>query len=190
MIAKNGIDWTELGFVVHGECPEYKKYNVVIGKNVAFKKSYRDWNRWKNFSNVCEEWLDYDQFNKWYEENHYTVDGERTMLSYRFWNFRNQHIVPEECVFLPEKIYFLMQIYEKPDDELPRGVHIVKKSGKYEVNLTENNKSYYRESFETKEDALSAYENRKREKLIEIAENYKGILSEKIIDRLINFRLE
>ena len=189
MIAKNGINWTELGFVVYGECPEYKKYNVVTGRNVAFKKSYRDWHRWKNFSNVCGEWLDYNEFDKWYEENYYTVDGERSMLSYRFWNFRNQSISPEESVFLPEKIYFLMQIYEKAEDELPRGVHLVKKSGKYEVNLTENNKSYYRESFETKEEALSAYENKKREKLIEISEKYRGKIPEKVMDKIVNFRL-
>lgn len=190
MVTKNGIDWTELGFVVYGKCPEYKKYKIdSSGKNVAFKKSYRDWNRIKSHTNICEEWLVYDDFNKWFNENYYSVDGEKMMLSYRFWNLKNHRIVPEECIYLPRKIYYAMQIYNKSDETLPRGIY-KQKNLKYEVRLIENNKPYYTKIFKTKEEALSAYENKKREKLIEIAENYKGTVPQKVINRLLNFRLE
>ena len=193
MIAKNGIDWTELGFVVHGECPEYKKYNVVIGKNVAFKKSYRDWNRWKNFSNVCEEWLDFANFNEWFGENYYTVGDEIMDLCRNLLNQDNNEFSPNECVFIPRRIMQLITPKNLSKSGLPRGVGYRECSDTYYstcYKTVDGRPTTKRHSgFKTAEEAFAQYKKDKEDYIKEVAKEYADKLPRKVYRALMKYEV-
>ena len=122
MIAKNGIDWNTMGFTVYGECPEYKstlhktsKNHRNKDKNISYLPAYKAWttllriDRGTEYGRsgvLCEEWKDFDNFSKWYEKNHYEVDGERTFLTYKLFNPDNDYISPETTCYIPSSINY------------------------------------------------------------------------------------
>lgn len=122
MIAKNGLNWNAMGFTVYGECPKYKstlhktsKNHRNKDKNISFTPAYKMWSillridRGTEFGRsgvLCEEWKDFDNFSKWYDENYYAIDGERTELSYKLFDFENEYISPETTCYIPSSINY------------------------------------------------------------------------------------
>ena len=127
MIAKNGIDWNAMGFTVYGEFPEYKSTSYKISKakrdttrNISYLTSYRLWSRLLRIHRgkeenkrgiLCKEWEDFDVFDKWYNENHYTINDEKMELTYKLFDFDNELISPDTTCFLPQSIN---RIFYKP----------------------------------------------------------------------------
>ena len=104
------------------------KYNVgFIGytttKNEGKdKKSYKVWNSMleRCYSNkslihnptykdctVCDEWLCFENFEKWYNENYYEVDDEIMNLDKDILVKGNKIYSPETCCFVPKRINIL-----------------------------------------------------------------------------------
>lgn len=116
MIAKNGVNWEEWGFTVYGECPEYKHKrqgkNRHREKNISFLPSYKVWKRLvqddrgngDKKKTLCDEWKDFDNFQKWYAENYYVINGEEMRLFYNFFDKTNILLSPKTCVYLPRSI--------------------------------------------------------------------------------------
>lgn len=158
MIAKNGIDYEAMGFVVYGKCPEYKGYfrrkNMSKGKNVSFTSSYKLWSSLKNYAKLCEEWKEYSNFEKWYDENYYELSGERMELSYRFIDLYNEIYSPNMCCFLPKTL-----------------------------NLTLNRLG----SSSSEEGISDFWKTVLPKQYINIAEKYEKELPESIFEKLINF---
>lgn len=132
MIAKNGIDWNAMGFTVYGECPEYKstlhksnKAHRDKTRNISYLTSYRLWARllridrgteYNKSGILCEEWKDFDVFDKWYEENYYNINDEKMELTYKLYDFDNDLISPHTTCFLPQSInhiFYKPHYYEK-----------------------------------------------------------------------------
>ena len=134
MIAKNGIDYEAMGFVVYGECPEYKGYyrrrNMSKEKNISFTPSYKLWSSLKNYAKLCEEWKEYSNFEKWYDENYYQIDNDLMCLDKDILHKGNKIYNPNDCVFVNRIINNLFTKSNNIRGELPIGV---KKSsnGKY-----------------------------------------------------------
>ena len=146
MIAKNGIDWTAMGFTVYGECPEYgstkrKRNNVSheSKRNISFTPAYRLWanllqrdrgNEWSKII-LCEEWKNFENFEKWYNENYYDVGDDNMSFLCNLFDPENIYASPETCCFLPHSIKTknrrdarLKGLVEKYNDFLPEKVRI------------------------------------------------------------------
>ena len=52
---------------------------------------------------VCEEWHNFQNFAKWYEENYYKIDGETMALDKDILSKDNKIYSPETCIFVPKK---------------------------------------------------------------------------------------
>lgn len=144
MIGKNGIDWDAMGFTVYGECPAYgstkykrNKASNDSKRNITFTPAYKLWSRLiqKDRGNdypritLCEEWKDFYNFEKWYNENYYDVLEERMDFSYTFFNMDNTYVSAETSCFLPNSILFvnkmdcrLTELVEKYKDKMPEKV--------------------------------------------------------------------
>ena len=53
---------------------------------------------------VCEEWLNYSNFKKWFNDNYYEIEGEQMNLDKDILVKGNKIYSPETCVFVPKKI--------------------------------------------------------------------------------------
>ena len=101
----------------------YKEYKTVGNTTTTIKgkdkKSYQCWSNMlkrcynKNVHNkqptykdcsVCNEWLCYANFEKWYDENYYEIEGERTELDKDILFKGNKVYSPITCIFVPQRI--------------------------------------------------------------------------------------
>ena len=116
LIGKNGIDWTAMGFTVYGECPAYgstkrKRNNVSheSKRNISFTPAYKLWARLLQMDRgttyiLCEEWKQFENFEKWYNENYYEVEADSMEFTYRLFDVDNTILSPDTSCFLPRSI--------------------------------------------------------------------------------------
>lgn len=197
MIAKNGIDWDAMGFVVYGECPEYKgwkKINRNKERNVTFTPAYKLWQRLIRVDrgqeipnlrdNLCEQWKEFSVFEKWYEQNHYEVEGEDVEFSYRFFDIYNTYVSPETSCFLPKNINSVVKVmFRHKENGLMINVTNPKK-GSYSIRKDGWNKPVvYSDSLE---EILEIRKQMLRREFADFAEHYKDYLPQNIYDKLLN----
>lgn len=126
--------------------------------NTAFKEKY------KTYENVfvCDEWLYFSNFKKWFDENYrwdlvekgIAVELDKDLLS------NNCKIYsPETCIFLPHKINIFLTNNRTKNTSGYIGVHKRKNSEKYEVQIREfgTSRQKYLGLFKNIEEANEAY---------------------------------
>lgn len=133
---------------------------------------------------VCEDWLTYSNFNKWYNE-HY-VDGYA--LDKDILYEENTEYSPSKCCFVPQNINNEFIHHTKKRD-LPTGVYKRKsKRGiRYYVQITKKRRHYCLGNYENPQDALDRYKAEKEAYMHELAEEYKGVVDINVYNALKNY---
>lgn len=143
---------------------------------------------------VDEEWLNFQNFGKWYEENYYTVEGEKMCLDKDILIKHNKIYSPENCIFVPHSINALFIKRDKLRGESVIGTTPFK--GKYRVycNLInpENGKSKqeYLGYYDTQQKGFEIYKYYKEKNIKEVANYYKERIPQKLYDGLYNYVVE
>ena len=131
---------------------------------------------------VCEEWHNFQNFAKWWNENIYRVGAERMHLDKDILFDGNRMYSPNTCVISPQRINMLFM--KKPNKyNLPNGIKPSSK-GRYESKY--NGK--YLGVFDSIEDAIVAHDMAKSEALIQIANEYKDKIPNNLYEALINWK--
>ena len=137
---------------------------------------------------VCEEWKYYPNFKKWYEDNFYKVEGQRTHLDKDILFKGNKLYSPETCVFVPERINTLFVKKDANRGNLPIGVVFHKRDKVYEVKVS-SSKSYCGR-FYTQEEAFNTYKQEKENYIKEVAEQYKNIIPHKLYEAMYEYEVD
>ena len=135
---------------------------------------------------VCEEWLNFQNFAKWFEENY--IEGyvlDKDLLSKG-----NKIYSPETCCFIPPEINSIIAGYTNRNKDLPLGVQKCKKSKKYTASLTLNYKSIYCGGYETIEEAFNKVIEFKNSHIENILIQHKNNLSEEIFNTIKNYTID
>ena len=130
---------------------------------------------------VCNQWHNLQLFAEWYEENYYEVD-ERLHLDKDILYPGNKIYSPDTCVLVPQRINMLFMNKENKRG-LPNGI-IQKKNG-YSVSYSTEKLGVY----ETLEEAYEVDSKVKKEAIINIANEYKGIIPQKLYDALLRYEV-
>ena len=158
-------------------------YNIFIrcySEDYKIKRpTYKD-------ATVCEEWHNFQNFAKWFEENYYEVGDEEMHLDKDILVKGNKVYSPETCVFVPQKINQLF-VNRSRSSSLPRGVR--KEWNRFKAEIKCNGNKTYLGMFSTKEEAFESYKNAKEKYIKEVAEMYNGIIPTKLYDALINYTI-
>lgn len=141
--------------------------------------------RYKNVT-VCEEWLNFQNFAKWYNENYYKVESQRMELDKDILNKGNNIYSPETCVIVPQRINTLFTKGEAIRGSLPIGVEFNKKDKKYRISCSNNHTGYY----DTAEEAFQGYKIFKEKLIKQIAEEYKKQIPENLYKAMITYEVE
>lgn len=80
---------------------------------------------------VSEEWHNFQNFAKWYDENYYNVEGFIINLDKDILIKGNKIYSPDTCIFVPEKINILFTKRNKCRGKYPIGVDFRKSHNKY-----------------------------------------------------------
>ena len=137
---------------------------------------------------VCEEWLTFSNFLKWFETNYkngYELDKD--LLSSK----GNKVYSPETCCFLPHELNGLFcRCNGLRRDGLPIGVR--KNNRSYSAVLRKTMNTVRVGHFHTIEDAFNAYKRAKEAYIKELAKKHydAGNINKKVYDAFINYKVE
>lgn len=188
-----GVGEYEGTTLINGKKKNSPAYEVWIG---ILKRCYSEnANTRKRHStyadvSVCEEWLCFQNFAKWYYNNlpSYSspeVDKDLRVIGSRVYS-------PETCSFVPVEINALFT-GPKDNRELQRGVHFCNTKKLLIVQLQEgaktksgNKKQTYYGSFSSQEEAFAAYFREKKRHVIEVANRNIDKIHPEVYHNLVN----
>ena len=158
--------------------PEYRTWDCMLRRCYSSINS-----RAKTYSDVevCEEWYNFQNFAKWYEENYvdgWVMDKDIICPDCRLYS-------PETCRFIPEDINNIFKGNNRTLTGLPRGVY--PKDGGYQCSMSKFGKNEYLGYYKTVEEAHETYIKHKTQYLKDVAEKWKGIISEEVYQAILNY---
>lgn len=132
---------------------------------------------------ICDAWCNYQNFAEWFDENYYNVD-ERLHIDKDILFANNKEYAPDKCLLVPQRINMLFM--NKPNKRgLPNGIHM-SPSGKYRANYNHKNLGTY----DCLSDAYGMYAKEKELSIMNIAEEYKNLIPERLYYALLNYKVE
>lgn len=179
-----GIGKYDSTYMINDKINIYSKWDSMMkrcysayGKDDIKKKTY--YGKVK----VCDEWLNFQNFAKWYEDNYYDI-GEELEIDKDILIKGNKIYSPNTCLLVPKKINMLFIRLYKEDRKNVIGVH--KKYKHFEAVC--NNKCLG--CTKTKEEAFFLYKNYKENKIKETANEYKNYIPFKVYEALMNYKID
>jgi len=138
---------------------------------------------------VCEEWLNFQTFGKWYDENCYNIDGKHAHLDKDILIRGNKIYSPSTCVFVPQNINNLLTKSFNRRGLLPIGV--ITQNNQYGASCRDGSGvRIHLGLHDTPEKAFKAYKDYKEKLMKDIAVKYRGLIPENIYDALIKYKVE
>ena len=140
---------------------------------------------------VCEEWHNYQNFAKWFEENYYEIEGEVMCLDKDILIKGNKVYSPNACVYVPMEINNLFTKSNKARGEYPVGVYYKKKNKKFcsQCKIGGGKPQKYLGLFSTVEEAFEAYKQFKEQYIKEVANKYKNIIPQNLYEAMIKYEV-
>ena len=144
---------------------------------------------------VCEEWYNFQNFAKWYEENYYEIEGEKMCLDKDILVKNNKIYSPETCMFVPERINSLFIKQSRKRGKYPIGVCWRKDINKFQVKysiLDKNNekKRIHLGYYDTSKEAFLVYKKYKESYIKQVADEYKDLIPQKLYEGMYNWIVE
>lgn len=143
---------------------------------------------------VSEEWHNFQNFAKWYEDNYYEIEGQKMHLDKDILCKGNKIYSPETCIFVPERINILFTKRQNA-----RGKSVIgtsPKNGKYVVNChlfnpkTGKSKQERLGIYGTQEKGFEVYKYYKEKNIKEVADYFKDEIPVKLYNGLYEYVVE
>ena len=177
--------------VLHNEYGIWRNIHERAGNFDSKHPSYKD-------VTVCEEWWNFQNFAKWYNERRYDTGEDFLCIDKDLLVPGNREYAPDKCCLIPNSINEIFRNYEnykKNNDGLPAGIHrrTDSKSIRYRsegVYLDElGNKCKIRKTFTNALDAFIFYKDYKELYIQQLANKYKDKLDTNVYNILINYKI-
>lgn len=140
---------------------------------------------------VCEEWHNFQNFAKFYDDNYYEVNNERMDMDKDLLISNNRVYSPSTVCFLPQSLNKLIIKRDSKRGSLPIGVTLDKTGKKYIAQCNNGTgKKDYIGTFNTPEEAFYAYKAHKELLVKKKVGEYFGHIPTNVYNALINFKVE
>ena len=145
---------------------------------------------------VCEEWLNFQNFAKWYYNNYYEIENEKICLDKDILHKGNKIYSPDNCVFVPNNINVLFVKSDNSRGDCPIGMYYNKQHEKFQArcnvyDFEENKKkSIYLGLYDTPEQAFEVYKRFKERNIKEVADYYKEQIPKKLYNAMYLYKVE
>ena len=145
---------------------------------------------------VSDEWLCFENFDKWYKENYYTVDDEVMALDKDILKHNNKIYSADTCIFVPSRINSLFTKGTARRGDYPIGVSLRKtnrtKIIKYSAicSIGDSKKSKFIGYYSTPLEAFNAYKTFKENYIKQVADEYKDKIPQKLYDALYAYEID
>lgn len=139
---------------------------------------------------VCEEWHNFQNFAKWFEENYYECNGEIMQLDKDILCKGNKVYSPDTCVFVPKRINTLFIKCDKVRGDYPVGVNYYKKYDNFIARCNTLEKRVNLGYFDTPEEAFYIYREFKEKYIKKVADEYKDKIPLKLYNAMYEYIVE
>lgn len=163
---------------------EYKTWTGMIKRCYVFydynpraKINYED-------CSVCEDWLHYENFLKWFKLQNLREDWQ---LDKDLLVKGNREYSPDKCVFLPREINTFLTLRKNDRGEYPVGVTYHSRLDKFEAGCNRGGKNLYLGLFSDPVSAFNAYKTEKESFAKELAERWKTLIDKRAYDALLSW---
>lgn len=158
----------------------------------CYSKTYTDKNTTYKECIVCEEWLCYQNFAKWFYENYYSIKGQAMDLDKDILYKDNKVYSPQTCIFVPHRINALFIKSNATRGDYPIGVSLKKSTGKFEsrCRIFECGKSKIKHIgyFNTPKEAFyDGYKIFKEQYIKQVAEENKDEIPYDLYEAMYNY---
>ena len=169
---------------------EYEIWKGVLRRCFSEKEKERN-QAYKDIT-CCEEWLNFQSFAKWYNDNFYQIEGQRMELDKDILVKNNKIYSPSTCVFVPKRINLLFIKGDTRREYLPIGVHYIKKYNNYRASCCINGKLIGTKSnYNTPEEAFyNGYKPLKERHIKQVANDYKDKIPENLYNAMMSWKVE
>lgn len=145
--------------------------------------------------NVCGEWLCYENFEKWFDENYYEIQNEKMVLDKDILLKGNRVYSPDTCVFVPERINGMFVKHDRDRGKFPIGVSYDSGHKKFKANVNiiigeGKYDNYHLGFYDTIEEAFMKYKEAKEELIRNVANEYKDVIPQKLYNALYKYKVE
>ncbi len=147
-------------------CPAYMRWKHMLKR--CYSKKFQESRPTYIGCYVCEEWLTFSNFERWFNENN--VDGYQ--LDKDIIKNGNKCYSPSKCLFVPSAINSLLVDCRARRGEFPIGVCADKRRGNYIAQIAIDSKRKSIGSFLTPEDAHNAYVSAKNSEILRKCDQY------------------
>jgi len=140
---------------------------------------------------ICEEWHNFQNFAKWFQDNYKpeTMDGWH--LDKDILIKGNKVYSPETCCFVPYEINVLFTKRQHNRGDYPIGVFYKTKNKKFSTKVTKGNTICgYLGLFDTPKEAFEAYKTAKEAYIKEVADKWKDLIDLKVYQALYAYQVE
>lgn len=180
-------------------------YNGAVVNNGKVLKSYQIWDCMLNrcydkkhhikhpsYANcsVCEEWLLFSNFKKWFDGNY--IEGyqlDKDIIGGK----GNKMYSPQTCCFVPKEVNCLIEKADKSRGMYPVGVGRLKNGGRrFYAGLRTKERKIHLGYFDTAEQAFVAYKQAKEAYIKKVATKYynDGKIARNVYEALMNYKVE
>lgn len=179
-----------MGYIGEGKYNSNSNKNIFSRWHNMLKRCYDSEYQEKHPSykgcEVCDKWLNFQNFAKWFEENYYEVNNEKMELDKDIIIKGNKLYSSITCVFVPQRINKLFTKRQNDRGDYPIGVSPYKDKFIARCNNTSSKLGYYN----TPEEAFQTYKTYKENLIKEIAEEYKNEIPEVLYKSLYKYEVE
>lgn len=160
----------------------YDAYFINSEKNITYKDV-----------KVCKEWLNFQNFAKWYNENKY---GNEKLCLDKDILFKNNKIYsPNTCILVPKRINILFTKSNSNRGKYPMGVYWRKDRNKFATQcsiLDDNGKQKIKNLglYNTPEEAFYVYKQFKESYIKQIAVEYRDLIPQKLYEAMHKYEVE
>lgn len=137
---------------------------------------------------VAEEWHNFQNFAEWYESNYHSSMLNNYHLDKDILVKTNKVYSSKYCCFIPKEINMMLTKSDKVRGKYPIGVN--KHGNRYRAGISVNKKVYHLGLFDTPEEAFQAYKTAKEKHIKEVANKYRGQITEECYWALMNYQVE
>ena len=167
---------------VNGEHPPvYLIWKSIIQRCYDVKSK----DKYPTYYGICtmsDDWLNFQNFATWYEENYYDAPG-RIHIDKDILYPGNTVYSPETCLLVPQRINMIFAKRSRVHDaDLPNGITRYRNQFKSVYNTK------HLGLFDRVEDAYAAYSKAKEKHIKIVANDMKAILPDKVYDALLKYQ--
>lgn len=167
---------------------EYDKWYRMLRSCYSEKEK----NRFPTYEkcSVCDEWLNFQNFAEWLEQNYYQIPNEVMCLDKDILFKGNKLYAPSRCCIVPDNINILFTKSDSARGEYPIGVSWHKSHGCFIAQMNKEGRVLHLGEFDNPIDAFNIYKIEKEKEIKRQANKYKGYLPTNVYKALMKYEVE